>query len=686
MGTIKKLFFNWYSISIPVAVVITLMLLLFTKQYRIKLISSEVSSTRMWHVFHDLNNDGNSERIRYTNYSELKATIMVLSDDKILEQIVIEGQLSSYSNNIIGDYDNDGRDEIFAFSQKNDSLFLHCVDYLNSKDTYFLPVCKLARTGESYIYDLTAAELTDLNSDGTKEIIFAVNTGFSLRPRKLFILYPSEKKLISSPESCAILHNPDPFDIDNDGMSEIFCNNQATGNCSPEIDFSDLYGWLMVFTPELHFKFPPVRIQAYSSDTKVIPFKSPAGNFILVFHWYRGSEKFDSFLGLYDIKGNLVKKRVLSDLENLDYSYLFQTEDYDRIFLQSKNGKIYRIDNNLSLIPEISIKNFKPNFAPVCNDIDRDGKKEIILLSSEESTFKILRNNFSGPVSFTLPSQPQNFIFSLKNVRDGMPILVLETYNGMYFFEYSKSTLHKYRLFSFVLILFVSYAFVFIFFKIHEFRNIKILNSRNQLAELQLKSIQNQIDPHFTFNLLDSFANLINEHDTKRAEYIFGKYSGLLKSTVLNSDKIIISLNEEIDFIKSYLDLEKFRYQDKFDYEINIDPQTDTTMMIPKMLLHIFVENAVKHGLKHLDKRKGKLTIDVLKKNEICEITIFDNGIGRKKAAEMKSFSTGRGLKIIEKMLELNYNLLRKKISFEIDDLVDGSQPAGTRVGIYIHL
>jgi LytS/YehU family sensor histidine kinase len=198
-----------------------------------------------------------------------------------------------------------------------------------------------------------------------------------------------------------------------------------------------------------------------------------------------------------------------------------------------------------------------------------------------------------------------------------------------------------------------------------------------------MKSIMNQLDPHFTFNIFFSFSNLINEKDTERANYIFDKYAGLLKTSVINSANVQISLREELDFVASYLELEKFRYSDKFTFQINIRESINDQIAIPKMIVHIFVENAIKHGIRHLNSG-GKLKIDGTQNNGTIEISIQDNGIGRVKAKEIGSASTGKGLVIIGEIIE-NYNkLYNHRISYKINDLYENDQAAGTKVQIRI--
>lgn len=136
---------------------------------------------------------------------------------------------------------------------------------------------------------------------------------------------------------------------------------------------------------------------------------------------------------------------------------------------------------------------------------------------------------------------------------------------------------------------------------------------------------------------------------------------------MLNSERIITTLAEEVEYVKNYLDLERFRLNEKFDYEINFDKELDQTIRIPRMLIHTFIENAIKHGIKHLEEN-GKIEILGNKKGNYITIKIIDNGIGRTSAGELRNNSTGKGLRIIDQIIDLYYKLENKKISYEIFD------------------
>lgn len=207
-----------------------------------------------------------------------------------------------------------------------------------------------------------------------------------------------------------------------------------------------------------------------------------------------------------------------------------------------------------------------------------------------------------------------------------------------------------------------------------------------QLTELQLKTIKNQVEPHFTFNVINSLGSVIYKEKKEVAYDYLTKFSRLIRTTLETSDQISRSLKEEIDFVKNYLELQKFRFKDKFDYEIRVHDDINTEMKVLKMIIQTHVENAVKHGLMHREK-DGKIMISITRDTDAVLLEIKDNGIGRQRAKELNKDSTHKGLKIIDQFYFLINKFNKSKITQEIIDLCDKEgRPAGTKVIVKIPL
>ena len=132
----------------------------------------------------------------------------------------------------------------------------------------------------------------------------------------------------------------------------------------------------------------------------------------------------------------------------------------------------------------------------------------------------------------------------------------------------------------------------------------------------------------------------------------FIQFSNLIRNALVSSDKITRTISEELNYLENYIALEKIRFENKFDFRIEIDDETDTNTHIPKMLLQTYVENAIKHGIRNMQ-GKGLVKVVVTKTDKNLVFIVSDNGIGREKAKEYAQNSTGFGLRIIQDYFDL---------------------------------
>ncbi|MBA4850751.1 histidine kinase [Emticicia sp. BO119] len=220
----------------------------------------------------------------------------------------------------------------------------------------------------------------------------------------------------------------------------------------------------------------------------------------------------------------------------------------------------------------------------------------------------------------------------------------------------------------------------------------RLLAEFNQkLSKAELKALQSQINPHFIFNSLNSIKNYILTNKPNDAAKYLTDFANLIRSVLQQSQQSFISLKDELEILELYIRLEQMRFENRFDFSYNIDEQVDTTYIkIPALLLQPYVENAIWHGLMHKN-TKGHLKIEVkLGKDEVL-CMIEDNGIGRKKSAEIHSQTTrphkSMGLQINSERLKVLHELHKLEIEVEIFDLESLTrEPDGTRVLIHFPL
>jgi ligand-binding sensor domain-containing protein len=222
-------------------------------------------------------------------------------------------------------------------------------------------------------------------------------------------------------------------------------------------------------------------------------------------------------------------------------------------------------------------------------------------------------------------------------------------------------------------------------------RNIRMRqNEKEQLAqrmsELEQKALRAQMNPHFIFNCLNSIQQYIFDQDIIAANKYITGFARLIRATLNNSTLAFIPLADEIDFLSAYLSLEKLRFKEKMDYSIRADPSIDTSAFsIPPMLVQPFVENSMRHGLRHKTDGKGYIQVSMEQTADGLTITIEDNGIGRLRAARYKTGEhieyQSRGMSMTADRIRIINSTYGCDIRVEISDLEDEwRKPAGTRV------
>lgn len=216
---------------------------------------------------------------------------------------------------------------------------------------------------------------------------------------------------------------------------------------------------------------------------------------------------------------------------------------------------------------------------------------------------------------------------------------------------------------------------------------IKLTELREELSTLELKALRAQMNPHFLFNCMNSINRMILSSDNENASRYLAKFSKLVRLMLENSENPKVSLKEELEMLEAYIEMESLRLKGRIICDISVDESVDQeATLIPSMILQPFVENAIWHGLSHLEK-DGRLLIEVLEKDRFLHCHIIDNGIGREASLKLQSHyhvkKKPMGIKITEKRLHL---LSKSKMVnlITIKDLKNKNRALGTQVDILI--
>lgn len=244
------------------------------------------------------------------------------------------------------------------------------------------------------------------------------------------------------------------------------------------------------------------------------------------------------------------------------------------------------------------------------------------------------------------------------------------------------------------------FAFIFILIYFIYKKRIQIIQQQEQektemnkrISESELKALRAQMNPHFMFNAINSIQNFVVKNDSRSAQKYLTKFARLIRSVLENSKHDLVWLNKEVEALELYVELEALRASFCFDYEIILeDSLSAENLFIPPMIIQPYIENAILHGIMPLSERRGKLEIKFTKNGSVLKCIIDDNGIGRKKAKEIKERKQlshqSMGMAVTQDRIDIlneqNNNLLTKVAV--IDKMINGSA-IGTTVEITINI
>lgn len=215
-----------------------------------------------------------------------------------------------------------------------------------------------------------------------------------------------------------------------------------------------------------------------------------------------------------------------------------------------------------------------------------------------------------------------------------------------------------------------------------------IAEFEKDLAKSETLARSLQIDPHFIFNTLNAIKYLIQNNQNDEASRYLVIFSKFIRKVLDSSQKSTISLHDELEMIKDYIDIEKKRFNDNFTIEFTELSHSDfSRVFIPPLILQPFVENAIWHGLLNSSLEKKEIKISIQSSDTRIIIIIEDNGIGRNEARRytVKRLQKSLGISLTEERIKLHNHNYENKLNFEIKDKTDKNDlPLGTKVEVTI--
>jgi hypothetical protein len=647
--------------------------------------SSEFSGST---YYDELKAGHGTNRILLAN-EELKTSHIMIEepDGTTLDQWNFRGLLTNgLSCMSTGDYDHDGLSEFHVITIHSNKLILNIIE----------PYDKISFTVRDRIIDSIPDEITDpviylpdtdlhdLNGDNFSELILVITGSSEKAPRKIIAYDIKNDSLWCSPAAGNIPISLIITDIDNDGITEI------TGRCdSPynftegKVPFSDDQSWLFIFNHRLEYKYEPVPLTGKFSTVNPI-FRHNADSTSCTIH-ISGTR--NGIQGVYTtrITGFGPNRVILDTIRMIDdqngwiqpvgfTGFKALTFSDGRIDFMNPDDHITRSVNLTAAGNPTAIHHAAAGW----NGFDYCFFQKVIPLEVH-----FFNRSGRSQASVQLPETANIKYVNWAGGNSEFKRLLISSPDREFIFRVSKNPLRYWQYLILLALILAFYGFI-ILIRLIQFRQIAGREAtRKEILELQLKSVRNQLDPHFTFNALTSLSALSKIGDHEGVDRFISHFSRLLRTHMSTSDQVLVPLRDEIEFVVNYVELQKIRFEGAFDFDLIIPSDINLNFQVPKMLIQTHVENAIKHGLT-TSIVHGQIRVALAGDDHEFSITVEDNGVGRGHSPVSAFDSTGRGMKTLERIIASVRQLYGMEIHQEIEDITRDGLPAGTRVRILI--
>lgn len=697
--------YSWYTSPLLFAFLFTLLYIIFTPDlfnpYKIdyRLMPKERSS---YNYYANLNGDEFNESISFNKEYRTGRYYLEVNRNRVyVKETHSIGIMESY----ITDYDNDSNKELYFCTQTQDSLFLNVFDYKTKRISYSYLGKLFSTTRSSRLLKFITAY--DYNNDGYKEIYLFVNGKFSDNLRCIIRCdiknnrVKKSKRINSLIVSTDLQHNGNDINI----IYSTWGLRKSPGFSSDD-DSSYVAAKLSCLDDNLNDVFPKKTYEGENKAVACMNVVADGKNYIWTFIdcVNPNTKKYinKTLIEVFDDKGNKKWARFIPyDVFLLKKAFfvLYDKNKEPSIYITLRQGGLLKLNKKVELVKRINIKGLKTPMLGFKGDIDGDGSLEMFFHDNFRKKNVLVKRNFSMIVPFDRPKPYDkletvalvgNVRFRQHNsighnyIKGAGENLYLESKYLSIYLNYYRDKNHWYN----YLYLFLFFVFTYISVWIIRYLVTRNLQEkykvRNRIAELQFQNVSNQMSPHFTMNAMNSIGSLIFKGDKLLAYDYLSKLAKLMKMSLLDASKSTRSIDEEINFVKAYLDLQKLRFRDKFDYVLDYKDCSVGRIQLMPFIVQTFVENAIKHGIKDLSE-KGVLKILVNKGEKGVDIIIADNGIGRKAAMLNRTTpSTGKGVSLVKEYMKILNKKDDRNMSINIVDIYEEDKAAGTRVEIFI--
>jgi hypothetical protein len=580
--------------------------------------------------------------------------------------------------------------DVFTLTMDEDTLKLHLLlDIGGSVVRSTHPVDTIHGLDTISDLNLTMYSPADLTGDSIPEIIFTVNAGFRLHPRRVYSFDRINGLRARSPDLGNKVGVHELADITGDGLPEIFLRAESTGNYSAtSYGLHDLSAYLIVLTSSLQPLFKPMKVRDKHVSVTAFPFNYKGNANIAFLHRDRVLE--DQSLGLADQQGTFILEMQLPQSEGK----ISNPIPFSNFAFPGTQPLIADAGTWWHILPDFSISQERSQNACSSGSRFRIVKSQGVprylkAYDAEEQRHWLMDSRTQRTVSLE-GLNPCN------KVVENVGMIPGEEHSTTFFLQFEGEVLslswqrnpwYPWAFLHYPAIALFWFGLVMLIQYVTRMSLQETYETRQRLQTLELLTIKNQITPHFAFNAINSIGSLIYREHKELAYRYLGQFSDLLRSSLQYAEKVSVPLEQEIGFVRNYLELEKLRFDRRFGFRIIVEDDSSLQVFVPKMALQIHIENAIKHGIMPLKNRNGYLEVRVKGANgsQSLVMEVMDNGIGRQAAARGNTAGTGRGMLILEQLFAHYEETYQMRINQKITDLkTDTGEAAGTLVKIII--
>jgi len=355
------------------------------------------------------------------------------------------------------------------------------------------------------------------------------------------------------------------------------------------------------------------------------------------------------------------------------YNFLHSNDVYnvalfkDELFVGTING-LCKIENALvvgkskSPVFDILYKNKPCSLLKIPKEVD-SVELQLVIQNFYSNRNQLIQYKNDASAWVDSPTTKLNFFelgygnhqiqIRVKDVNSDWSTITVSIYRGYPFYIKWEFYLMLFLILSFLLIAIYSYQIEKI--KVKKKQEIDI---NNKIVELRQSALNAMMNPHFIFNSLNAIQYFINSNQRSKSSDYLGKLSRLVRLFLLHSSEPFITLESEINRLEMYVEIEQLRFN-HFNFQLNVDEKLrKSTLKIPNMIVQPFIENAILHGISHLQDEDRKVELHFEIKNDILTIIISDNGYGLSRTSVKKNGHISKGIQIITErmaLLQLSY-------------------------------